>query len=398
MYRIGEFSYLVKATLKTLRYYDKIGLFSPKKVDSLTGYRYYGDNQIEEFQKIMLLKELNFSLSDIKELKKGATDDFINKKLLEANKDLTIAKQKAQFLQHTLNDIEDNMKYKIGFIPNSRDVAIGRYVNLKTRDEIDKEMIKLFNELKKLKLEIGITDSIKVYGKLIVNEEIGYKEEDIEMFLGYIISNRDLEIYRDYLPKLEKKGFSIYQNRCYEDLGIINCSNKEDISNIYSNIIKFAKNNDIKVFGPFREYYYKDTYTVAIEAYDQNRKYLFDDNKSLNKYKKQKKVFKNDPDVIGSWKIKEILPGIRFNPNKQKSIPNTKFQILELYDNGRTNYENITWTRDHLMIENDGLITYNLMGIMEKEEVTYLFIHMIDTLVISSNAKSCNYVYERIDN
>ena len=43
MYQIGEFSYLCETTIKTLRYYDKINLLKPVKINTLTGYRYYSE-------------------------------------------------------------------------------------------------------------------------------------------------------------------------------------------------------------------------------------------------------------------------------------------------------------------------------------------------------------------
>ena len=52
MYRIGEFSYLCSMSIKTLRYYDKIGVLIPASVDELTGYRYYSIDQLEQAQKI----------------------------------------------------------------------------------------------------------------------------------------------------------------------------------------------------------------------------------------------------------------------------------------------------------------------------------------------------------
>ena len=52
MYKIGEFSLLNKVTIKTLRYYNEIGLFIPKVIDKYTGYRYYDEDQLEEFNKI----------------------------------------------------------------------------------------------------------------------------------------------------------------------------------------------------------------------------------------------------------------------------------------------------------------------------------------------------------
>ena len=52
MYQIGEFSYLCETTIKTLRYYDKINLLKPVKINPLTGYRYYSEKQINTLKKI----------------------------------------------------------------------------------------------------------------------------------------------------------------------------------------------------------------------------------------------------------------------------------------------------------------------------------------------------------
>lgn len=40
MYRIGQFSKLTKTTIKTLHYYDEIGILNPELVDEFTGYRF----------------------------------------------------------------------------------------------------------------------------------------------------------------------------------------------------------------------------------------------------------------------------------------------------------------------------------------------------------------------
>ena len=83
MYKIGEFSLLNKVTIKTLRYYDDIGLFKPKVVDKFTGYRYYDDSQQEEFDIIIKYKNLGFTLDDIIKLKDNADEEIIRNKLLE---------------------------------------------------------------------------------------------------------------------------------------------------------------------------------------------------------------------------------------------------------------------------------------------------------------------------
>ena len=40
MYRVGEFSKITNTSIRTLSYYDKIGLLNPNGVDIFTNYRY----------------------------------------------------------------------------------------------------------------------------------------------------------------------------------------------------------------------------------------------------------------------------------------------------------------------------------------------------------------------
>lgn len=67
MLKIGEFSKLAKTTIKTLRYYDEIGLLKPVFVDD-NGYRYYQIEQLNALLKIVSLRSLDMPLTDIKEI------------------------------------------------------------------------------------------------------------------------------------------------------------------------------------------------------------------------------------------------------------------------------------------------------------------------------------------
>ena len=66
MYKIGELSRLCRIPIKTLRYYDSEGLPIPDEIDKFTGYRYYSAAKIAECNRIISLKELGFSLEEIK--------------------------------------------------------------------------------------------------------------------------------------------------------------------------------------------------------------------------------------------------------------------------------------------------------------------------------------------
>ena len=66
MYKIGELSKLCNISVKTLRYYDAEGLLIPDEIDKFTGYRYYSASKLEECYRIIALKELGFSLDEIR--------------------------------------------------------------------------------------------------------------------------------------------------------------------------------------------------------------------------------------------------------------------------------------------------------------------------------------------
>ena len=65
MIRIGDFSKLSRVSIKTLRYYDEMGLLKPVKVDRFTGYRFYEFDQLPQLYRILALKDLGFSLEEI---------------------------------------------------------------------------------------------------------------------------------------------------------------------------------------------------------------------------------------------------------------------------------------------------------------------------------------------
>ncbi len=63
--RVNELAKLAGVTVRTLHYYDSIGLLKPDKVAE-NGYRQYGAEAFEKLQQILFFRELEFPLSDIK--------------------------------------------------------------------------------------------------------------------------------------------------------------------------------------------------------------------------------------------------------------------------------------------------------------------------------------------
>lgn len=65
MLTVNEVSKLAGVSVRTLHYYDKIGLLSPTKLTE-SGYRLYDDTALERLQSILLFRELQFPLKEIK--------------------------------------------------------------------------------------------------------------------------------------------------------------------------------------------------------------------------------------------------------------------------------------------------------------------------------------------
>jgi DNA-binding transcriptional MerR regulator len=65
MFKIREFSQLGQVSVKTLRFYDQLGLLKPAHVDPESSYRYYTAQQLLRLNRILVFKELGFTLEQI---------------------------------------------------------------------------------------------------------------------------------------------------------------------------------------------------------------------------------------------------------------------------------------------------------------------------------------------
>ncbi len=80
MMTVHEVSKLAGVSIRTLQYYDKIGLLHPTGYTD-AGYRLYDDADLERLQHILLFRELEFPLKDIREIMNSP--DFDRSKALE---------------------------------------------------------------------------------------------------------------------------------------------------------------------------------------------------------------------------------------------------------------------------------------------------------------------------
>ena len=105
MRTVNEVSKLTGVSIRTLQYYDKIGLLSPA-MRTEAGYRLYDDTALERLQQILLFRELEFSLDDIKVILEAP--DFDREKAIDQQIELlTLKKQRLEAIIGLAREIRD---------------------------------------------------------------------------------------------------------------------------------------------------------------------------------------------------------------------------------------------------------------------------------------------------
>ena len=108
MYTVKQLSKLAGVTPRTLHHYDQIGLLKPSRVGD-NGYRYYGEDSLLRLQQILLYRELDMPLDDIKKIMGRRDFDVLG--ALQSHRD-ALQKQSARLnrLLATVNNTIQHLK------------------------------------------------------------------------------------------------------------------------------------------------------------------------------------------------------------------------------------------------------------------------------------------------
>ncbi|SHI48508.1 DNA-binding transcriptional regulator, MerR family [Dethiosulfatibacter aminovorans DSM 17477] len=112
LFSIGETSKLNNIPIKTLRYYDDIGLLKPVHINESTGYRYYSYDQFATIDKIKRFKKLNIPLKELgKALDSGNDPVYIRNFFNKEKERIEQEMHKLEILNVSLNKLEDYYEY-----------------------------------------------------------------------------------------------------------------------------------------------------------------------------------------------------------------------------------------------------------------------------------------------
>ena len=103
--QIKEFAELTGVSVRTLHYYDEIGLLKPSEVDEHSGYRFYDEKSLERMQEILFYRELDFSLKTIGQI--ISSPDYDKQQALSRQRQLLLAKkERLERLIYALDGLE----------------------------------------------------------------------------------------------------------------------------------------------------------------------------------------------------------------------------------------------------------------------------------------------------
>ncbi|WP_315117702.1 MerR family transcriptional regulator [uncultured Clostridium sp.] len=155
-YTVQKLASLAGVSTRTLRYYDEIGILKPARINS-SGYRIYGQREVDRLQQILFYRELGVSLDSIKNIVTTPSFDGTNalrehrEKLLEkrdqldlliANVDKTIALTEGRI---KMSDKEKFEGFKRKMIDDNEN-KYGKEIREKYgKDKIEKSNAKLMN-------------------------------------------------------------------------------------------------------------------------------------------------------------------------------------------------------------------------------------------------------------
>ncbi|MCU0079220.1 MerR family transcriptional regulator [Extibacter muris] len=249
----GEFARLTGVTKHTLFHYDAIGLLCPEvKLDN--GYRYYTFSQLDIFEIIFSLKELNMPLQEIKAYVDGRTPESLLKLFERENLIIEERMQKLRQMQRWMKEKADCIQSGISAPP---------------------EDIRVRHEEKRYMVLSGIESSDEMGWSIEIGKFLDYCEEH-GIRSPYGISCRQnladimegtYDSYRTLYQLLSAKPKKVaYEVRPEGDyVTAYHKGRWQDIGMAYRRLVRYAQDNRIELSEHFYEDYLLDGLTVQRE-------------------------------------------------------------------------------------------------------------------------------------
>lgn len=394
MYKIGELSRLCRLTVKTLRYYDRIGLLIPDKIDSFTGYRYYSAARLADCYRITALKELGFSLEEIrKHMYADSRQEIIS--LLDAKSDelkalMSVTESQLKRLDSIKQIMTEGFKMFDVIIKKSEiNPGVCSKINSDNiRAAYTRQIFKTRREayVKADEMKKDLPKNFQAGRLIIVNYETEYREGDFDLAAC-------VEIIGNQFPNC---GYEEKMLDFSGEIASLICK-REELDSAYHAMWSRLNEKNVQITGAFYEFYHDDgTVEMKVPVCSLTEaKTVGDDPVSVLPYE-------DDPEVIGKWEYLDRVPSEeQFNINSPKDGRKETVWLRELYfmPQGEGYWIMENWTKGNFVTRFD-YPTHRYRHrytVREIDGEKLLFVEMKDDYFrISHGGKPEIYVYQKV--
>lgn len=247
MLRIGMFSKISQVSVKTLRYYDQIGLLKPVEVDTFTGYRFYAFSQVSQLNRILALKGLGFTLEQVgrmleENLSLAEMQGMLRMRQAELQQQMKETQTRLENVAFRLRQVEEEDKMHDGEVvikkvEPQRTVAVrGVVANYGAQASLWQELSEHLGQ-----------HGVRANGPSIVVDLSGeYREQDV-----------DLEVFAPIdadLPESARVKMKILPG-IKTAASIIHKGSYDGLRETYIVLFKWIEENAYTIIGPDREVY-----------------------------------------------------------------------------------------------------------------------------------------------
>ena len=209
VYTVNKLALLAGVSVRTLHYYDKLGLLKPRYRQE-NGYRYYDDDSIIRLQQIMFFRELGFSLDKIGKI--ISLPDFDVLEALKSQRDLLV--KKSERLEELISTVDKTIKRLKGEdkMQLTTDLPLPLFVRGKVRDTYDLGRYLLIIATDRLSafdvvLPCGIPDK----GKILNQISAYWFEQTKQIIPNHVVAMvDDVKILDKYLPASKRFKYPEY--------------------------------------------------------------------------------------------------------------------------------------------------------------------------------------------
>jgi DNA-binding transcriptional MerR regulator len=252
MIKIGDFARLSQVSVVTLRYYDEMDLLKPVKIDQFTGYRFYSADQLPRLNRILALKDLGFSLEQIKlMLADGLSVDQLRSMLTlqksEVEKRLSDEQDRLSRIESRLRQIEMENKmpnYDILIKTVPAMLVAARCVTIPTNDQVPQYLGPAYKETYDYVRKEGAKDTGPCFALWHSPADV-YENEDAE---AVVPIDRQLK---------GTDRVKVYELPSTQVASVVHQGDFEDFTQGHEALLEWIDSNGYKIVGPYREIYIK---------------------------------------------------------------------------------------------------------------------------------------------